>query len=203
MGKFIDFFKPKGLGFHLVLAAVITIVLILLFSWGTRLYTRHGNEIEMPTFIGQDADVLLKDSLSKDFIIVVSDYVYDKEHEAGTILTQNPLPNEKVKRGRKVYLTVASSVPPKVKMPALKDVSRRQAEIMLEAIGLKLTNVINKPSPYEDVVLEQLYKGRAIAPGTEISMGESITLVVGKDIEELPVVGDSLSASETITADNL
>ncbi len=203
MGKFIDFFKPKGLGFHLVLAAVITIVLILLFSWGTRIYTRHGNEIEMPTFIGQDADVLLKDSLSKDFIIVVSDYVYDKEHEAGTILTQNPLPNEKVKRGRKVYLTVASSVPPKVKMPALKDVSRRQAEIMLEAIGLKLTNVINKPSPYEDVVLEQLYKGRAIAPGTEISMGESITLVVGKDIEELPVVGDSLSASETITADNL
>ena len=203
MGKFIDFFKPKGLGFHLVLAAVITIVLILLFSWGTRIYTRHGNEIEMPTFIGQDADVLLKDSLSKDFIIVVSDYVYDKEHEAGTILTQNPLPNERVKRGRKVYLTVASSVPPKVKMPALKDVSRRQAEIMLEAIGLKLTNVINKPSPYEDVVLEQLYKGRAIAPGTEISMGESITLVVGKDIEELPVVGDSLSASETITADNL
>lgn len=203
MGKFIDFFKPKGLGFHLVLAAVITIVLILLFSWGTRIYTRHGNEIEVPTFIGQDADVLLKDSLSKDFIIVVSDYVYDKEHEAGTILTQNPLPNEKVKRGRKVYLTVASSVPPKVKMPALKDVSRRQAEIMLEAIGLKLTNVINKPSPYEDVVLEQLYKGRAIAPGTEISMGESITLVVGKDIEELPVVGDSLSASETITADNL
>ena len=203
MGKFIDFFKPKGLGFHLVLAAVITIVLILLFSWGTRIYTRHGNEIEMPTFIGQDADVLLKDSLSKDFIIVVSDYVYDKEHEAGTILTQNPLPNEKVKRGRKVYLTVASSVPPKVKMPALKDVSRRQAEIMLEAIGLKLTNVINKPSPYEDVVLEQLYKGRAIAPGTEISMGESITLVVGKDIEELPVVGDSLSASETISADNL
>jgi len=203
MGNFIDFFKPKGLGFHLVLAAVITIVLILLFSWGTRIYTRHGNEIEMPTFIGQDADVLLKDSLSKDFIIVVSDYVYDKEHEAGTILTQNPLPNEKVKRGRKVYLTVASSVPPKVKMPALKDVSRRQAEIMLEAIGLKLTNVINKPSPYEDVVLEQLYKGRAIAPGTEISMGESITLVVGKDIEELPVAGDSLSASETITADNL
>lgn len=195
MGKFIDFFKPKGLGFHLVLAVVVTIVLILLFSWGTRVYTRHGNEIKMPTFIGQDADVLLKDSLSKDFIIVVSDYVYDKEHEAGTILTQNPLPNEKVKRGRKVYLTVASSVPPKVKMPALKDVSRRQAEIMLEAIGLKLTNVINKPSPYEDVVLEQLYKGRAIAPGTEISMGESITLVVGKDIEELPVVGEIIADS--------
>lgn len=67
MGKFIDFFKPKGLGFHLVLAAVITIVLILLFSWGTRIYTRHGNEIEMPTFIGQDADVLLKSYFWKFF----------------------------------------------------------------------------------------------------------------------------------------
>lgn len=200
MGKIFDFFKPKRMGFHLILAVVITVALIFLLEFGTRLYTRHGNEIEMPSFIGQDADVLLKDSLSKDFIMVVSDYVYDKEHEAGTILTQNPLPDEKVKRGRKVYLTVASDIPPKVKMPALKDVSRRQAEIMLEAIGLNLTNVINKPSPYEDVVLEQLYKGRAIAPGTEISMGESITLVVGKDIEELPVAGDSLSAP---ASDNL
>lgn len=38
-----------------------------------------------------------------------------------------------VKKGRKVYLTVASDEPPKVKMPQLQDVSLRQAEIMLNA----------------------------------------------------------------------
>lgn len=186
MGKFIDFFKPNRMGFHFLLAIVVTIVLFVVVLLGMRSYTRHGSEVSMPSFIGKDVDVLLKDSLSKDFIIGNIDYVYDMEKAPGTVLAQNPLPNEMVKRGRKVYFTVASSVPPKVKMPALKDVSRRQAEIMLQAVGLNLANVINKPSPYEDVILEQLYKGRAIAPGTEISMGESITLVVGKNVEEIP-----------------
>jgi hypothetical protein len=57
---------------------------------------------------------------------------------------------------------------------------------MLKAIGLNLGTVILKPSPYENVVLDQLYKGRNIFPGTEISSGETITLVVGKNTEDLP-----------------
>jgi eukaryotic-like serine/threonine-protein kinase len=101
-------------------------------------------------------------------------------------LKQNPNFNEMVKKGRKVYLTVASNQPPKVKMPQLQDVSLRQAEIMLKAKGLELGTVIYKPSPYENAVLEQLYNGRTIASGTDINMGEVITLVVGKDIEGLP-----------------
>jgi hypothetical protein len=34
--------------------------------------------------------------------------------------------------------------------------------------------------------LEQLYKGRSISPGTEISKGDVISLVVGKNIGNLP-----------------
>jgi beta-lactam-binding protein with PASTA domain len=71
-------------------------------------------------------------------------------------------------------------------MPELKDVSLRQAEIMLKAIGLQLGDVIYKPSPFENAVFEQLYKGRAIAPGTEISVGETIALVVGRNVDNLP-----------------
>jgi len=63
---------------------------------------------------------------------------------------------------------------------------------MLKAIGLEIGGVIYKASPFENAVLEQLYKGRAIAAGTEISMGESVTLVVGKDINDLPETKDSL-----------
>jgi hypothetical protein len=57
---------------------------------------------------------------------------------------------------------------------------------MLKAKGLILGSVIYKPSPYENAVLEQLYRGRPIASGTDINMGEIVTLVVGKDIEGLP-----------------
>lgn len=186
MNRFKDFFQPHRMGFHLLLAVGITLVIAVITLFMLKIYTRHADEIGMPNFIGKDANVLIKDTLSEDFIIEVSETVFDKKATPGTVLKQNPNPKEMVKKGRKVYLTVASNQPPKVKMPQLQDVSLRQAEIMLKAKGLELGTVIYKPSPYENAVLEQLYKGRTIAPGADINMGEVITLVVGKDIEGLP-----------------
>ena len=186
MKGFKDFFQPHRIGFHLLLAFGITLVIALIIFFLLKVYTRHGDEIAMPNFIGKDANSLIEDTLSKDFIIEVSESVFDKKAIPGTVLKQNPNHKEMVKKGRKVYLTVASNQPPTVKMPQLQDVSLRQAEIMLKAKGLELGTIIYKPSPYENAVLEQLYKGRAIAPGADIDMGEIITLVVGKDIDGLP-----------------
>jgi beta-lactam-binding protein with PASTA domain len=179
--KIPDFFKPHRLGFHLLLALAIVFVICIISSILLKSCTRHGKEIEMPNFVGQQSETLIEEQ-PNDFIIVVADQVYDNQQPAGTVIKQNPLPNERVKKGRKVYLTISSTVPPKIKMPSLVDVSMRQAEIMLSALGLKMENPIYKQSPYENVVLEQLYKGRAIVAGTEISMGEAITLVVGKEL---------------------
>ena len=184
MRNFKDFFKPQRMGFHLLLALLITVVLIIAATLFLKVYTRHGEEVEMPDFIGQDSETLLENVASNDFIFVVTDRVYDKSKEEGVILKQNPQATELVKKGRKVYLTIASAEPPKVKMPELRDVSLRQAEIMLKAIGLELGGVIYKPSPFANAVLDQLHNGRAIGAGTEISSGEKITLVIGKDLED-------------------
>ena len=192
MGNFRDFFTPQRMGFHLVLAIIITIVLAVVCLIILKSYTRHGREVDMPNFVGQNSVALIDTLLPSDYIIVITDEVYDKSMEPGTIIKQNPEAGEKVKKGRKVYLTVATSEPPTVIMPELRDVSQRQAEIMLNALGLELEGVILKPSPYENAVLEQLHKGRAIAAGTQIKMGDKITLVVGRDISELPVGADSL-----------
>jgi len=180
------FFSPQKLGFHILLAIGVFIIICVVALFTLDTYTRHGTEVQMPNFIGMNAQELLnKDDVSKDYIIVVSDYIFDRKTPPGTVLKQDPHVGEMVKKGRKVYVTVASGTPPKVIMPQLQDVSLRQAEIMLKAIGLELGLVIFKPSPYENAVLEQLHKGRAINPGTEISVGESITLVVGKNPDEL------------------
>ena len=184
MGKFASFLKPQRMGFHLLLALIITILLIVVTMMNLNRYTRHGQEMSMPDFVGANIDELNQNEANHDFVMVVIDYVYDKKMPKGTVLKQNPQANEKVKKGRKVYLTIASSEPPKVKMPELQDVSLRQAEIMLQAVGLEVGGVIYTPSPFENVVLEQLYKGRSIAPETEVSKGEKITLVVGRNIIE-------------------
>lgn len=192
-----DFFQPQRMGFHLVLAVIITLVLAVICLIFLKTYTRHSREVEMPNFVGQNSNALIDTLLPSDYIIVITDEVYDKTMEPGTILKQNPEAGEKVKKGRKVYLTVATSEPPTVIMPELRDVSLRQAEIMLNALGLELAGTILKPSPYENAVLEQLHNGRVIAAGTEIKMGEKITLVVGRDISELPL-GDTLATDTEI-----
>jgi len=182
------FFSPQRFGFHLLLAIGVSIMICIIAIFILDSYTRHGKEIMMPDFRGMDShDLLKKTDISQDFIIVVSDYLYDRNTPAGIVLKQDPHKGEMVKKGRKVYITLSSDEPPKVIMPQLQDVSLRQAEIMLKAIGLEMSQPIYKASPYENAVLEQLYKGRIILPGTEISAGETITLVVGKNPEDLPL----------------
>lgn len=177
---------PDKLGYHILLALLVTAVIFILTILFLRLFTRHGHEIEMPSYAGRSAEELTQHGRSEGFVFVVSDELYESASEPGTVLKQNPLPGEKVKRGRKVYLTVAAAEPPTIKMLELRDLSLRQAQIMIESQGLVLDRVIEKPSPYENVVLEVLYKGHSIAQGTPIKQGEKITLVVGKDIGDLP-----------------
>jgi beta-lactam-binding protein with PASTA domain len=197
-GFFKRIFDPNKLVFHILMAIVVTAVIFILTILFLRLFTRHGREIEMPSYAGRSAQELTQSGRSEGFVFVVNDELYENGATPGTVLKQNPLPGEKVKRGRKVYLTVAAAEPPTIKMLELRDLSLRQAQIMIESQGLVLDRVIEKPSPYENVVLEVLYKGHSIAQGTPIKQGEKITLVVGKNIGDLP---DSDSTS-TETAVN-
>ena len=179
-------FGPSRPGFHLLMAIVVTALIFVVIILFLRLFTRHGREIEMPSYAGKSAQELTQSGKAEGFVFVVSDELYENGAAPGTVLRQNPLPGEKVKRGRKVYLTVAAAEPPTIKMLELRDLSLRQAQIMIESQGLVLDRVIEKPSPYENVVLEVLYRGHSIAQGAAIKQGEKITLVVGKNIGDLP-----------------
>lgn len=189
-------FSPDGVGFNILMAIGVTIVIFVLTILFLRLFTRHGREIEMPSYQGRSAEELTQNGRSEGFIFVVNDELYENGATPGTVLKQNPLPGEKVKHGRKVYLTVAASEPPTINMLELRDLSLRQAQIMIESQGLVLDRVIEKPSPYENVVLEVLYRGHSIASGTPIKQGEKITLVVGKNIGDLP------DSTQTQTSEN-
>lgn len=188
--------SPDKPGFHILMAVVVTIVIFVLTILFLRLFTRHGHEIEMPSYMGRSAEELTQHGRAEGFVFVVNDELYENDAVPGSVLKQNPMPGEKVKRGRKVYLTVAAAEPPTIKMLELRDLSLRQAQIMIESQGLVLDHIIEKPSPYENVVLEVLYKGHSIAQGTPIKQGEKLTLVIGKNIGDLP------DSTTTETSDN-
>lgn len=180
MSKIGDFFKPQRLGFHLVLAAVITVIIIFLADFTLKRYTKNGQDVELPNYIGMNADELM--NTNGDYVFVVRTTVVDKKKRDGTVVAQEPLAGEKVKMGRKVFLTVTTTTPKKVKMPQVAgDHGLRQATNILESSGLILENVIYVESETPGQVVGQYYRNRPIAAGTLVDEGSKITLHVGAE----------------------
>jgi eukaryotic-like serine/threonine-protein kinase len=179
-----DYFKvntPKGLLIHLGIIAGISLIVILIFFYGyLPAKTNHGESVTVPDLEGIHIsavdDFLTNRSLNYE---VTADSGFSEDYAALTILKQYPLPNSKVKENRKIYLTLNASTPPKVKMPRLIDGSVKNAQIVLQSYGLEVGHIRYKPDLAENAILEQLYEGDKIEPGTFIPKGSKIDLVVG------------------------
>jgi eukaryotic-like serine/threonine-protein kinase len=69
-------------------------------------------------------------------------------------------------------------------MPNLIGYSFRNAEMSLATTGLRLGDTIYKADFAKNSVLDQLYKGEHISPGTKIQMGSTISLILGTGVGE-------------------
>jgi beta-lactam-binding protein with PASTA domain len=105
--------------------------------------------------------------------------IFDLSKPPGTVIEQDPHPNEKVKENRTIYLSVTRSTPPGVKIPDLEDNSLRQAEAILRSYGFLRGQLIYKPDLAKNAVLEMQIKGRVVRTGEEVTKGTVIDLVLG------------------------
>ena len=92
-------------------------------------------------------------------------------------------------------------------MPNLIGYSFRSAEMVLKNNNLKFGDTTFKPDFARHSVLEQLYNGTAIAPGTKIRMGSTIDFVLGSGVgqEEFAVpglVGMTYGEAKTVLEEN-
>ena len=179
-----DFYKKHKIISSLIIMVIISGLMVFLIGMSLQAITKHGQEYELPDFLGMTAQQLQdfeQDSNIYNFQFVIMDSVFVPDKKGGTILTQDPAAGSKVKKGRKVYFSIVALSMPKIEMPNLVDLSLRQAENMLQTNDLKLGQVIYKASKYPNAVLEQRYKGRVIESGRQIPYKSEITLVVGKE----------------------
>ena len=91
---------------HLAIAAGIVLVLIFGSMFLLDLGTQHNKEISVPDFYNltiPEAEQLAKES---DVRIDVVDSVFVKKMTKGAVFKQNPLPDSKVKRGRRILITI-------------------------------------------------------------------------------------------------
>ena len=193
--KFKTFWKETFAGYilkNLLIAVGIIVVLAWAALIGLDFYTHHGESEIIPDLRGsylEEAQVLLQ---KKGLYAQVIDSVYVRDKKLGTIIDQIPPANSSVKSNRPVYVIINSRSVRQVALPEINDVSYRQADAMLQSIGLSVSNVEYAPSEYKDLVSDVKYNGRSILPGTRLPEGSSVVLVVGSGLGESQALAPAL-----------
>lgn len=169
---------------HLLVMIGISIVLLFLISLFIKLYARQGKEFVMPQFAvtdstqGKTVEAAMADN-DLDLEFVILDSIYTPGVNAGIILAQDPLAGTMIKKGRKVYVSVAAANAADIIMPELTGLSVRQATSELYACGLKVGTLTFVDDPFKNNVKEQRAGGRPIYAGQKVAPGTVIDLIVG------------------------
>lgn len=156
------FLAAIGLGLYLVLNNVLM-----------PSYTRQGLTVTVPDVRNKSyeeaARVLAAHDLKAERIVerfnprLARDIVYE----------QTPEPNVTVKPGRHVFVTVNSGQALMVTVPRVGDLSLREAENRLKAVGLKVEDLLADtiPSPYPNTITRQ-----DPMPGDSLPQGAGVRL---------------------------
>jgi beta-lactam-binding protein with PASTA domain len=172
------FFKEHPFWLHLIMALAASLLIVIVVFIVLRFYGRVGEEYRTPYLVGSNVDELSSsDDLELEYVII--DSLYRPGSKGGVVLRQDPDSGALIKKGRKVYLTVSSFFPDNAIVPDLRQQSVRHAISQLENVGLHGGRLYFVDDPHH-VVLEQKYKGRAVAVGRRMEKGSLVDLTVGR-----------------------
>jgi len=175
---FKDFFKSKTFFIHLGLILGSFFVLLLLVFLSLKIYTRHGKEYIVPDISGKLIQEIEKMEEMEPFNVVIIDSIFQEDTPSGTILSQEPIASSKAKKGRKIYLTIASFSGDEVEMPSCIDMSLKLAVQTLTDIGLRIGNINFVQGDIPNIVVAQKQNGKPIKQYSKVTRGEIIDLVV-------------------------
>lgn len=201
---FLDKKDLRFIGMNVLLAVVVGVAILVILLVYLRSYTEHGVEVEVADVRGMvraEAEPILE---GQELVLVVIDSTYSDKVPFGSIVDQDPKPGSHAKHGREVYVTINASTKRQITMPNLQDMSYRQAETTLRAMGLVVDTIYDyEPSAYRDLVLDVKSKGVSIQPGQKVQVGTKVRLVVGfgrgtEEVEVPMLVGLTLQDARSL-----
>ncbi len=191
----------KGLlGFFLLFLFIIFMDVVAM-----PLYTRHGDEYELPDVtlkpVSEAMDIL-KDN---GFIPILQDSLYSEQYAPGTVVQQNPAPLRKVKKGRRVYLIISSGER-QVPMPDLITKTLTDAVIELQDRGMfqyDTTYVFSDSIEYTGEKVptpEGTVVNQSVPPGEKVPVSQKVLLTVSMGPQRVVpnLFGKSLEHALTI-----
>jgi len=160
-----------------VLLVLLIIVLYVIFDQIIMpVYTRHGQEISVPDLTNlfyEDAREQLQ-QMGLEIVEEAKKFDVNNIFPIGVVMTQNPKPDSKVKKGRRIYVIVSKGEP-SIEMPDLVKRSERNAIFMLKNKGLQLGEI---SYDFSDIFPAGVVANQNIPPKTELKAGMFVDLTV-------------------------
>jgi len=204
-------FWSESLGGFILKRILLATVILVALSWITLymvdIYTEHGETEKVPDLSGmymEEVQAMLK---NHNLYAQIIDSVYVRNKKLGTVVQQTPAAGSNIKSNRPVYIIINSRQVKQTPLPEISEISYRQADAMLRAVGINVSKVEYAPSEYKDLVIDVKYGGRSISPGFRIPEGSYVTLIVGSGLGGEDILVPSLKGlsmkdakQETLTA---
>ena len=173
----------KVLGYNILIALGVFILLLLFVQSGLKSYTRHDESVTVPDLRGSSFEQVKNILGGKNLDWQIMDSVYDMSKPPMSIIDQNPKPNSKVKEGRTIYITINATKAPTTEIPDLIGRSSlKYAKMQLESYGLKVGELIYKPDPHLDAVIGLMANGKNITKKTKLPRGTVIDIILGNGL---------------------
>ncbi len=181
----------------------VALTLFVLFTL-LKFITRHGQELEVPSFASLTMEQAIRLADENSLRLEVTDSVSIAKMAPGIVFKQNPLAGSKVKKNRRILLTINAKKPRMVEMPSLVGFSLRQAQTELISSGLKVGKLIYVEDIATNKVLAQYFKGRKVRSKTKVPSESEIDLELGiNEDDNQTFVPDLLGLSYQLVKETL
>ncbi|MCO5232832.1 MAG: PASTA domain-containing protein [Chitinophagales bacterium] len=177
----------KKIGFQILAMIVLTIVLIIGLNIFMRIITYHNQKLTVPNVIHLELEDGIKMLERNNMGYILVDSLFDPNLKPHEIIDQSPKKGSFVKQNRKIYLTINSIQPPIIQLPNLVDMSKRQAQLTLESLGLKMGKEIYQPDIAKDAVLSVRVNGKTASENMAIPKGSVVDLILGDGLGSMDV----------------
>lgn len=168
------------------------ILLLFLLTTGImRLYTRHGESLQVPNYIGMDLEDALRKARKQDFKIVVIDSFFDSNQEPNTIYQQDPKPLQRAKEGRTIYVSKYRVMADSIILPTLISAGYNYDQYTIKLKRLDIMPVIKERvfdnKQEENSILYFYHHGRKITDdmlrrGVKVPKGSTLEFVITERI---------------------
>lgn len=179
----------RKLIFHLFASGgTVIVVFAIYFYYFLPYQTNKGVTISVPNLIDKDQQEIERILKPLSLRYEVSDSSYSSEKPVLVALQQVPIAGVKVKPNHKIFVTLNRRIPPSVPLPNLFGEGRSgslvNATAVLKSADLIRGDVIYTRHQNRDLIIDILYNGKSIEPGTLVPKKSIIDLVVGDGVRD-------------------